>query len=192
MSLPDRLLGALFQSMTPRTAGFNVIDMASLSEPGRFTTLLLMFVGGSPGSTAGGVKTTTMVVLVLTIIAMVRGRRETELYNRTIPLAVVREAVVIFMLGLFVVIAGFGLLLLTETPRMGSDDAARLLFETVSAFGTVGLSLGGTADLSAAGRSVIIVCMFVGRLGPLAAALIIGEMDVNQRLRYPEEEIVVG
>lgn len=192
LKLTDRLLCGLFQSITPRTAGFNVINMSDLSDPGRFTTILLMFIGGSPGSTAGGVKTTTMVVLILTIAAMLRGRRETELHHRTIPMAVVREALVIFLLGLFVVAIGFGLLLLTEGPRTGTDQSVRLLFESVSAFGTVGLSLDWTSNLSAAGRIVIIICMFVGRLGPLAAALIIGNIDVNQRLRYPEEEVVVG
>jgi len=192
LKLPDRLLCGLFQSVTPRTAGFNVASMNALSEPGRFATILLMFVGGSPGSTAGGVKTTTMVVLVLTIAAMLRGRRETELHNRTIPMAVVREALVIFLLGLFVVLIGFSLLLLAEGPRTGTDQSGRLLFETVSAFGTVGLSLDGTPNLSSAGRIVIMMCMFVGRLGPLTAALIIGNIDVNQRLRYPEEEVVVG
>jgi len=192
MDWPDRLLCSLFHAVTPRTAGFNVLDMGALSEPGRFATILMMFVGGSPGSTAGGVKTTTMVVLVLTIAAMIRGRRETELHDRTIPVAVVREALVIFLMGVLIVVAAFSLLLLTECPQTGTDQSARLLFESVSAFGTVGLSIGGTADLSAAGRIVIIVCMFVGRLGPLATALIIGNIDVNQRLRFPEEEVVVG
>jgi trk system potassium uptake protein TrkH len=192
LALPDRLLCGLFQSVTPRTAGFNAVDMGTLSEPGRFVTILLMFVGGSPGSTAGGVKTTTMVVLMLTIAAMLRGRRETELHSRTIPMAVVREALVIFLLGLFVVVIGFVLLLLTEGPQTGTDHSGRLIFEAVSAFGTVGLSLNWTPNLSSAGRIVIILCMFVGRLGPLAAALIIGNIDVTQRLRYPEEEVVVG
>lgn len=191
-TLTDKLISTLFHSTAPRTAGFNVLDMYSLTEVSRFATMLMMFIGGSPGSTAGGVKTTTIVVLILTIIAMLRGRRETEMHGRTIPVTIVREALVIFMLCLLLILSSYGILLLTEHIPSGSNKAEQLMFETVSAVGTSGLSLGITPSLSAAGRLVIIVCMFIGRLGPLAAALIIGNTEVSQRLRYPEEEVVVG
>jgi len=192
MPLETKLTNAFFFAVTPRTAGFNNIPMGELSVTGRFLTIPLMFTGGAPGSTAGGIKITTLVVLFLTIAAMLRGCGETDLSHRTIPISVVREATVIFSLSVFAVLVFFGLLLITENPARGTDGAERLIFETVSAFGTVGLSLDATSGLSSAGRWVIILCMFIGRLGPLTAALVIGTRDVGQHIRYPEEEIVVG
>ena len=191
LPVADKLSCALFQGVTPRTAGFNAVAMGQIKEVTRFITALFMLVGGSPGSSAGGIKTTTLVVLIMTVTAMCRNRRETVLLNRTLPYAVVREAVVIFLLMLSLVALAYGVLLATEYPQQG-DDAAKLFFETVSAFATVGLSIDHTGTLSNAGRWVIIVCMYVGRLGPLAVALLIGSRDESQRIRYPEEEIVVG
>lgn len=195
MTWLDKMVAALFHSVSPRTAGFNVIDMANVHPPASLLTMLLMFVGGSPSSTAGGIKTTTFVVLVLTVVAMVRGREETELHGRTIPARAVREALSIFLLSLLCVVAFFGVLLLTEhvaapSPYLSGADA--LLFETVSAFGTVGLSMGVTPTLSAIGKLCIIICMFIGRLGPMAIALVIGARDLGQSVRYPEEDVVVG
>lgn len=191
LPLADKLTCGLFQSVTPRTAGFNVVPMEQLREVTRFTTTLLMVIGGSPGSSAGGVKTTTLVVLVMTILAMCKNRRETVLFSRTIPYAVVREAIVIILLAASLILSAYGILLCTEAPA-SSGDASKLLFETVSAVATVGLSINRTGTLSDAGRCVIIFCMFVGRLGPLAVALMIGNRDETQRIRYPEEEVVVG
>ena len=191
LPLRDKLTNALFQSVTARTSGFNSVPMGAISELSRFTTTLLMFVGGSPGSAAGGIKTTTFVVLFMTIIAMCKNRRETVIFSRTLPNAIVREAIVIFLLAIFVILIAYGVLLWTEFPEM-TGDASKLLFETVSAFATTGLSIDHTPSLSSAGRCVIIVCMFVGRLGPLAIALLIGSRDECQRIRYPEEEIIVG
>ncbi len=182
---------ALFQSVTPRTAGFNVVDMGQVKETTRFTTNLLMLIGGSPGSSAGGVKTTTMVVLIMTIFAICKSRRETIIFSRTVPSAVVREALTIFLLAISLILTAFGILLWTEAP-LKPDDASKLIFETVSAAATVGLSINHTPTLSTAGRMVIIVCMFVGRLGPLAVALLVGAREESRRIRYPEEEIVVG
>lgn len=192
MSTETKLTSAIFSAVSPRTAGFNVVPMESFSVAGRFLHIPLMFIGGAPGSTAGGIKITALVVLLLTIAAMLRGRRETHLNDRTIPLAVVREATVIFALSIFAVLFFFSLLLLTEAPTVGTDVSDRLLFETVSAFGTVGLSLDTTPNLTSAGRLIIILCMFIGRIGPLTAALVIGTQEVGQRIRYPEEEVVVG
>jgi trk system potassium uptake protein TrkH len=191
LPLAHKITCALFQSITPRTAGFNLVDMSQVTDVTRFTTSLLMVVGGSPGSSAGGVKTTTLVVLIMTIFAMCKNRRETVIFSRTVPYLVVREALVIFLLALFLIFTTFGVLLWTEAP-LKPDDASKLLFETVSAAATVGLSINHTPLLSTAGRWVIIVTMFVGRLGPLAVALLIGAREEGQRIRYPEEEIVVG
>ena len=187
----NKIACAVFHAITPRTAGFNVVDMGQIHESTRFTTSLLMLVGGSPGSSAGGVKTTTMVVLIMTIIAMCNSRGETVVFSRTVPYTVVREAIVIFLLAASLILTAYGVLLWTESP-LKPDDASKLIFETVSAAATSGLSINHTPSLSTAGRLVIIVCMFVGRLGPLAVALLIGAREESQRIRYPEEEIVVG
>ena len=193
-SLPPvtKLTSAFFTAVTTRTAGFNVVPMADLSVFSRSLAIPLMFVGAAPGSTAGGIKITTLVVLFLTIAAMIRGRKETDFSNRTIPVAVVREATVIFSLSMMIVIFIFGCLLITESPAIGTDISNNLLFEAVSAFGTVGLSLDTTTGLSSAGRVILIIGMYIGRLGPLTAALIIGTREVGQCIRYPEEEVVVG
>ncbi len=191
LSAMDKLTCALFHSVTPRTAGFNVVDMGRIQESTRFLTELLMLVGGSPGSAAGGIKTTTLVVLVMTVLAMCKGRQETVIQSRTVPNAVVREALVIFLLAIVLICTAFGLLLWTEAP-LREGDAPRLVFETVSATATVGLSIDVTSALSTLGRLVIIVCMFVGRLGPLAIALLVGGREEGQRIRFPEEDVVVG
>jgi len=191
LPLSNKFACALFHSVTPRTAGFNVVDMAQIKDTTRFTTSLLMIVGGSPGSSAGGVKTTTLVVLIMTIIAMCKNRKETVIFSRTVPYAIVREALVIFLLAISLILTAFGILLWTEAP-LKPDDASKLIFETVSAAATVGLSINHTPTLSLAGRLVIISCMYVGRLGPLAVALLIGAREESRRIRYPEEEIVVG
>jgi trk system potassium uptake protein TrkH len=183
---------ALFHSITPRTAGFNAVSMPSLSEGSRFVTGILMFIGGSPGSSAGGIKTTTIVVLICTIIAMCKRRTETSLFSRTISNTIVREALVIILIVQALVFLAFGILLHTESLGGATPDAAKLLFETVSAFGTVGLSIDHTPHLSEAGRWVIIFCMYIGRLGTVAVALFIGRDEDAIRIRYAEEEIVVG
>ena len=191
----DKILCALFQSVTPRTAGFNVVDTAALQPATLFHTMGLMFVGGSPASTAGGIKTTTLVVLVLTVVAMVRGRPETHIARRTIPAPVVREALSIVVLSMACLMVFFSALLLTESRGLLATTGCRtddLLFETVSAFATVGLSTGITAGLSAIGKLILVVCMFVGRLGPLTIALIIGTSEYGRVLRYPDEEVIVG
>lgn len=195
MSLWDRITCSFFQAVTPRTAGFNVVDMGVVQPSTLFMTMVLMFIGGAPASAAGGIKITTMVVLIFTIKAMVRGREDTELSNRTVPMKIVREAISIFLLGFLFVGFVFGVLLVTERSMVslaGVTLSDRLLFETVSAFGTVGLSTGITTHLSVLGQICIIICMFVGRLGSLTVALFIGTREVGQTVRYPEEDIVVG
>ncbi|MDT8390851.1 MAG: TrkH family potassium uptake protein [Lentisphaeria bacterium] len=195
LPLSDKLTAALFHSITPRTAGFNVVDMAEVSPSGQFLTMVFMFIGGGSGSTAGGIKVTTVMVLWLTVVAMVKGRGETVVGNRAVPIRVVREAVSIFVLGALCVILLFGALLVVEQYNLllkPGVTAFDLLFELVSAFGTVGLSTGVTADLSPAGKLLITVCMFIGRLGPMTLALVIGHRELGQSIAYPEEELFVG
>jgi trk system potassium uptake protein TrkH len=183
---------SLFHSITPRTAGFNAVAMPSLTEGSRFVTCILMFIGGSPGSSAGGIKTTTIVVLICTIIAMCKRRTETSLFSRTISNTIVREALVIYLIFQTLILLAFGLLLHTEAAGGAIPEASKLLFETISAFGTVGLSIDHTPHLTEAGRWVIIASMYIGRLGTVAVALFIGRDQDAIRIRYAEEEIVVG
>lgn len=191
MPLLQKINCAIFHGITPRTAGFNALPMSGLSEGSRYLTGMLMLIGGSPGSAAGGMKTTTLVVLGMTIFAMCRGRAETVIFSRTVTQAIVREAIVICLLTLLVIVVAYGILLSTETPiPLGAPE--KLLFETISATATVGLSIDYTTNLTSWGRCVIVVCMYLGRLGPIVIAMLIGKDFIKQRIRYPEEEIVVG
>lgn len=180
-------LQSLFQSVTARTAGFNTISQKTLGDESLLLTMFLMFIGAAPGSTAGGIKITTMIVFAATVGAMLRGRSRTELSRKTIPEGTVREALVIFGLSLFAVIISFMLLLIVEDLPF-----SELLFETVSAFGTVGLSLGATPNLSAAGKVIIIMVMLFGRLGPMTIALAVSGRLYEKGYAYPEEKIMVG
>ena len=183
---------AFFHSITPRTAGYNVLPMSSLTEGSRFVTGILMFIGGSPGSSAGGIKTTTVVVLIFTVIAMCKRRTETCIFNRTVSNTIVREALVIFLVVELLILLAFGLLLHAEAASGKTPEASKLLFETISAFGTVGLSIDYTPQLSYWGQWIIIFSMYVGRLGTVAIALFIGREGDTMRIRYAEEEVVVG
>lgn len=193
-NVPQKVLVSLFQAVTPRTAGFTVVDMDAVAPVTLLATMTLMFVGGSPSSTAGGIKTTTAAILVLVIVAVLRGRQDVQLWNRRIPDRLVREVLAIFMLSLLCVAIFFGALLITERVTLAGQPGygVRLLFETVSAFGTVGLSSGITSGLSMAGKLLVVLLMFLGRVGPMALALTIGRRDVVQRIRLPEEEVLVG
>ncbi len=186
-----RLYISLFHAISPRTAGFNAVPMSEISQAGNFVTSVLMLIGGSPGSMAGGIKTTTVVVLCLTTRAMIRGRQETETGKRTLPFTVVREATVIFSLYLMMVFLTYFALLLTEQAIIQKGGIG-LLFEVISAYGTVGLSIDNTTLLTYFGRCVITTAMFIGRLGPITIALIIGAQKIQTTIRYPEENINVG
>lgn len=194
LDISNRLTCALFQSITPRTAGFNVVDMAQTHAATRFVTMLLMFIGGSPGSAAGGIKTTTAVVLLFTMLAIVRGKRDTTFQRRTISVRVVEEALSVFLLGLAVVGGTYGLLLISEEKALlaAQFTSEALLFETISAFGTVGLSTGILPGLTVMGKLLIILGMFIGRVGPLTMALVVGLKDTRQLVRFPEENVTIG
>lgn len=185
------LVNASFMSVSARTAGFNSIDMNELAPSSRYLLIILMFIGGSPGSTAGGIKTIVFAVVVLSIWSTIRGRAETEAFGRSIPFELVRRAGVAASLGLFAIAATTLGLTLTEAPRLELD-----LFEAASACGTVGLSMGITGGLSAAGKLVIIAGMFLGRIGPLALIGVIAfgatAASRHAQYRYPREPIVMG
>jgi trk system potassium uptake protein TrkH len=185
---PSKLLAALFQSVTPRTAGFNTVDYAKMGEATLMFTMLLMFVGGNPGSTAGGIKTVTFLVLVGSAWSLSRGRGELQLFNRRIPLEIAARAGVITLTSFMAIATSLTLLALTDV-RLGMLPLA---FETFSAFGTVGLSMGVTPDLSVPGKLILVMLMFIGRLGPLTMALALIERPPTEHIGYPAEEVVVG
>jgi len=186
---PD-VLGALFQSITARTAGFNTVDVAALSPASKFVLILLMFIGGSPGSTAGGIKTVTLAVIITTVVAALRKRSEVEMFRRSVRIAIVGRAITVTVLFAAVLFAATMSLSITENAS--GHAMLDIMFEAGSALGTVGLTTGLTPDLTDAGKLIIIAVMLIGRLGPLTllAALTFDLKPV--RYNYPDEAIVVG
>ncbi len=181
-----RLGQAFFLSVTARTAGFNAIDMASIGSASVLLLALLMFIGAAPGSTGGGVKVTTVAILVLSVRATLLGREDVEVFGRRLRPANVTRAIAIVAISSAIVASGWLLLLQTQ-----SLPFEQLMFEAVSAFGTVGLSLGATPQLNGVGKVIIIALMFVGRVGPLTLALVLEE-SARRHYRLPPEEIPVG
>ena len=183
----ETLWVAGFQAVTPRTAGFNTFDITLLSDAGRFLLILLMFIGASPGSTGGGIKTSTFSVVLAQTLSVLRDQDTPHIWQRAIPESVRHRAFAVAQLFFMGIITFTMILCLTEKHDFGD-----LLFETVSAFGTVGLSLGVTAHLSALGRVVITVAMFVGRIGPLTLALAIRPPEKRPAIQYPDGDVMVG
>jgi trk system potassium uptake protein len=184
----QRFHAAFFMSVTPRTAGFNTVDYELLNPASTFITLILMFIGASPVGTGGGIKTTTFFVLLLAAISFVRYGGEPSAFKRRIGFPVVLKALAVTFLGVQLVAVAFTLLAITEQGQ----DMVHLVFESVSAFATVGLSMNLTPKLSDAGRMIIIVLMFLGRVGILTFALALARRSQGRKIRYPEEEIMVG
>lgn len=182
--------GAFFQSVTARTAGFNTIDISSMSEASRLVVISLMFIGGSPGSTAGGIKTVTLAVIIMSVVAALRKRNEVELFNRSIRVVVVGRAITVVLL--FIVVLFAAILALSVSENGNGFTMSDISFEAASALGTVGLTTGITAFLTTAGKLIIIAVMLIGRLGPLTllAALTFNLKPV--RYSYPSEAIIVG
>ncbi len=187
LPLRNRLLAALFQAITPRTAGFNTVPLDTLRPVTMLLLVGLMFVGASPGGTGGGIKTTTLAVLWLALRNLAAGRTEVVIRDRTIGRETVYRAAAILVAGLGLVT--FFLAILLATERLPFSN---LLFETVSAFGTVGLSTGITPALSLPGRLAIIVLMYVGRLGPLTLALTMTARHARLPISYPSARVLVG
>ena len=179
-------LNALFQSVTLRTAGFNSVTFDHLHPATVLVMMVLMFIGACPGGTGGGIKTTTTVVLLASVAAVARGEARATLFGRTVPLETVLRSAAVAVLGALTV-AGAGVLLIAS--QSGAFES--LLFETVSAFGTVGLSLGATPHLDTLGKLVVVAVMLVGRVGPLSLALLFGRRS-RSRVRYPEARLMVG
>ncbi len=194
MSPGERFQASLFQSVTARTAGFNTVDLATLAPASLLLLMLLMFVGGSPGSCAGGIKTTTAAILALTTRARLGGRQHVNLFHRTLPPRLVQTAFALTSLAFAAAALGLFVLLLLEAPgvREGRFSPLDLAFETISALGTVGLSTGTTPRLGEGARLVLSALMFVGRVGPLTlVAVFVGDERPGD-LRHPEEPAMVG
>jgi len=188
MSFGNKLTNAFFSAVTPRTAGFNSISNSDMSPAGKLLTMGYMFVGGSPGSTAGGVKTTTLGIVIFTLISVLRGRQDAEVYKRRISQPVVFKAMAIFMLSITIVIIGVMILSITE---IGASFET-ILYEVISAFGTVGLSQGLTPTLSSVGKVTIAIIMYLGRVGPLTVMLALAGKQEKINYKYPEGKILIG
>ena len=183
-----RPLAAAFQGLTPRTAGFHVLEPAALTPAGQVLTMALMFIGGNPSSTAGGVKTTTIAVLLLAAWAAVRGRGSTIAFGRGISGPLLARAAAVVTLALAVVTLAIFALAVSEA----GVPLPILAFEAFSAFGTVGLSMGVTPDLTAAGRLIVVALMLLGRVGLLTVGLALAAAAPERPLRYPKEDVIIG
>ena len=190
----DRVVNGLFLSVTARTAGFNTIDYAAAAPNTNFLTVLLMSVGGSPGSTAGGIKTTTAALLVLLAWARLRGREDVVLWGRSVPEGTLQRAVGLFVVAFALVTAAIFVLVSSELSDSPAGERAFLafMFEAASAFNTVGLSMGVTAELSAVGRWTCVVLMFVGRVGPITFAAALSRRLLRAPFRYAAEDVGIG
>lgn len=190
------LLHAFFQSVTARTAGFSTLEMAALSNATLLVLMALMFVGGAPCSAAGGVKVTTLAVLVLQGVSQFRRRWQTPVFGRRVPGRVLAVATVVVAVQAVILGAGLMALLVIESGDVSHADSRQgfldILFEAVSALGTVGLSTGATAGLKDASLAVITAMMLLGRVGPLAVASLLMREPAGPKIRYPEGEIIVG
>lgn len=189
LSWKGKFTASMFQSVTTRTAGFNTIDLAQMHDSSKLLTVILMFIGGSPGSTAGGMKTTTVALVILLIVSVVRGRQDVEFSKRRISYDNVNRALTVVGVGLSL---GFVVTFLLSITEKGTDFIT-LLFEAISALGTVGLSLGFTSSLTPFGQLIIIFTMFAGRVGALTIVFALAAKQQNKALiRYPESKVSVG
>lgn len=189
MSTLDRAANSLFQSITPRTAGFNAVHQADLRQPSKFITILLMFIGGAPGSIAGGIKVATAYIVLVVMLKKANERGEINSFRRRLSPETINAAVVYFIKASFLLILAAGILSVVEGGK--GADFGHIAFEVTSAFGTVGLSLDFTPGLSIPGKLVIIGTMYIGRVG-LLAFLFLGGATRVKKFVYPEAEILIG
>jgi trk system potassium uptake protein TrkH len=188
--IENTFTNALFQSITARTAGFNTVNISAMSPSSKFVLILLMFIGGSPGSTAGGIKTVTIAVIIMTTIAALRKRQEVELFRRSVRVVVVGRAVTVTLL--FVAVLFSGTLALSITENSNCFTFSDIMFEAASALGTVGLTTGITSFLTTTGKLIIIAMMLIGRLGPLTLLAALTFNLKPARYNYPQEAVIVG
>jgi trk system potassium uptake protein TrkH len=194
LSFPQQAMAAWFQSVTSRTAGFNTIDTGTMTMTGLFTTIALMFIGACPGSTGGGIKTTTMRVLVSSTGSALRGREEILMYHRQVPGLVIFKAIAVAVGSMFTLVFSTVLLSITEADLIAENGYSfiHIFFEAVSAFATVGLSMGITPEVSDLGRIILVGTMYIGRVGVVVLmAALIAEPEPSL-VKYPEETLLIG
>jgi trk system potassium uptake protein TrkH len=190
LSLPNQLLTAWFQSVTTRTAGFNSIDISKMTTAGLFLTMALMFIGASPSGTGGGLKTTTLRLIFNATRSVLRGQEAVVMYRREVPNSLILKALAVFFGSLITVI--FGTMIIALIENKTQIEFIEILFESISAFATVGLSMGITAKLSAWSQLILILTMYMGRVGViLFMAAIVGDSRPNV-IQYPPENLLVG
>ena len=185
-----KILASLFQSITIRTAGFNTIDLAAMRESSIFVMIILMFIGASPASTGGGIKTTTIATLILTVKSFILEKQDIEVCKRRISETTVKKSLGIFLIGITIVVMGTLIISITDPDF----SLLEVEFEVVSAIATVGLSIGGSPNLSVLGKIFIMLFMFMGRVGSLTIFMALASRGVknNPPIRYPEGKIIVG
>ncbi len=188
ISTGEKIMSSLFHSVSARTAGFNVINLQIYSFASVFILLILMFIGASPGSTGGGVKTTSAGIVLSYFRSKLRGDKNVNIFFRKIPQHTIEKAFIIIIISFLIISTSFLIILSFEKNL----DMTKLLFETVSAFGTVGLSLGVTAKLTLASKIVIMLTMFIGRIGPLTLLLAMSRKESKALYDHPEENIMIG
>ncbi|MCR4442300.1 MAG: TrkH family potassium uptake protein [Peptococcaceae bacterium] len=185
----DRVLASFFQAVTPRTAGFSTLPISGMRDTTLLVLIVYMFIGAAPGSTGGGIKVTTFVSLAASVAASFKGKVEVVIGERALPPVIIQKAVAVALSALVLVLVVTGVLTMTEEAGF-----LPLLFEAVSAFGTVGLSTGVTPQLTAAGKTVIIFTMYAGRIGPVTLAYALAQKRKISlaHIKYPEEKILIG
>ena len=187
MNLGDKILASLFQVVSPRTAGYNTIELSQMYDSTKFLTIILMFIGGAPASTAGGLKTTTFAIIIISVYCLFKQRSEIEIFGRTIPFKNLNKALVSLVIGFTLIITGTMIIL------SNSDfDFLTVLYEVTSAYATVGLTLGITTKLNAICKITLIILMFMGRVGSLTVLYSFIKTDSKKKYKYPKEEINIG
>lgn len=187
MTLSEKMMASLFLSVSPRTAGFNTVSMADLTDSSKLVTSILMLIGGSPGSTAGGMKTITFAVMVISTVSAARGVEDSVLFKRKLEKEAIHQAIAIFTIYVFAVI--FSAVMLSTIQGFEIIDS---IFESASAAGTVGLTTGITQSLNSISKIIIIFLMFTGRIGILTFAMALGERKKKSLISRPSEKIIIG
>jgi trk system potassium uptake protein TrkH len=194
LTVTGKILGGFFQSVTPRTAGFSAVNQNLLTPASKLVTMVLMFIGASPSGTGGGIKTTTFAILLLFAFSTITGRKEPRVFDRRLASDTIRRAVTITVLSLLLVGVAFLVMVTIEAHRGGMFTFENILFEVLSAFGTVGLSSGITPTLTAASRLVLVFVMFAGRVGFMTLVVALSSRNHKEEvnIRYPEARFMVG
>lgn len=190
-SFKGKVLSSIFASITPRTAGYNSISTADMTMEGKFLTVILMFIGASPGSTGGGIKTTTATLIFMTVMTVIKGRDDVEIFKRRISKGLIYRAIAMTIISFTIVILVTMMLAITQK---GEFSFLTYLYEATSAFGTVGLTMGLTPSLTAIGKVAVLLTMYAGRVGPLTLALAFAHKQhvSSSAIKYPEDKIMVG